>query len=72
VCKTAKKNRIGRINLTLTPEQTEKMDRYILNWTKKHGHIPTLKIKAKIARAAMDEWLEHHEDDLDIDWEQRE
>jgi len=67
VCKTAKKNN-NRINLTLTPEQTEKMNRYILNWTKKHGRIPTLKIKTKIARAALDEWFENHENDLDIEW----
>ena len=63
----AKKPRQERLNLNLTPTQTQKLNTYIINVAKKHGRIPGA-IKTKILRAALDEWLQNHENDLDIDW----
>jgi len=56
-----------RFNLTLTPEQTARLNTYIINVAKKQGRIPG-KIKSKILRVALEEWLEKHENDIDIDW----
>jgi len=60
-----------RLNLTLTRDQTEKFNAYIINVGKKKGRIPSA-IKTKILRAALDEWFQRHENDFDIDWEKRE
>jgi len=57
-----------RLNLTLTLEQTQKLNTYIINVGKKQGRIPSA-IKTKILRAALDEWFQKHENDLNIDWE---
>jgi len=57
-----------RLNLTLTPEQTQKLNTYIINVGKKQGRIPGA-IKTKILRAALDEWFQKHENDFNIDWE---
>jgi len=59
-----------RLNLTLTPTQSEKFNAYIINLGKKLGRIPAA-IKTKILRMALDEWFEHHETDYDIDWEKK-
>jgi hypothetical protein len=60
-----------RLNLTLTMEQTQRFNAYVINVAKKRGRIPA-KIKTKILRAALEEWLERHENDLDIDWDSKE
>jgi len=60
-----------RLNITLTPEQTQKLNTYIINVGKKQGRIPGA-IKTKILRAALDEWFQKHENDFNIDWEQKE
>lgn len=57
-----------RLNLTLTFEQTQKLNTYIINVGKKQGRIPSA-IKTKILRAALDEWFQKHENDFSIDWE---
>jgi len=57
-----------RLNLTLTSEQTQKLNTYIINVGKKQGRIPSA-IKTKILRAALDEWFQKHENDFSIDWE---
>ena len=57
-----------RLNITLTPEQTQKLNTYIINVGKKQGRIPGA-IKTKILRAALDEWFQKHENDFNIDWE---
>jgi len=57
-----------RLNITLTPEQTQKLNTYIINVGKKQGRIPGA-IKTKILRAALDEWFQKHESDFNIDWE---
>jgi len=59
-----------RLNLTLTPEQSEKFNKYIINVGKKQGRIPS-GIKTKILRASLDEWFKNHENDFDIDWEKQ-
>jgi len=62
-----KETKPERLNLTLTSEQTEKFNAYIINVGRKQGRIPAA-IKTKILRAALDEWFQHHENDYDIDW----
>jgi len=57
-----------RLNITLTSEQTQKLNTYIINVGKKQGRIPSA-IKTKILRAALDEWFQKHENDFNIDWE---
>ena len=61
--------RIGtvRINFTLKSGQAEKMNRYIVNVAKKLDRVPHA-MKTKIVRMALDEWLNRHEEDFDIDW----
>lgn len=60
-----------RLNLTLTPAQSEKFNAYIINLGKKLGRIPA-GIKTKILRAALNEWFEHHETDYNINWDEQE
>jgi len=69
----AKKREVkpDRLNITLTPTQTQKLNTYIINVGKKQGRIPGA-IKTKILRAALDEWFQKHENDFNIDWEQKE
>jgi len=56
-----------RMNLTLTKEQTEKLNSYIISVANKQGRVPYA-IKTKLARRAIDEWFERHGEDYDIDW----
>jgi len=65
-----KETKAERLNITLTPEQTRRLNTYIINTGKKQGRIPSA-IKTKILRAALDEWFQKHENDFDIDWEKR-
>lgn len=60
-----------RLNLTLTPEQTVKLNSYIIEVAKKQGRVPYA-IKTKLLRAALDEWMKNHGEDLDIDWDTQE
>jgi len=59
-----------RLNITLTPIQTQKLNTYIINVAKKLGRIPSA-IKTKIIRAALDEWFKNHENDFDIEWDKQ-
>jgi len=65
-----KERKPERLNITLTREQTEKLNTYIISVGKKQGRIPSA-IKTKIIRVALDEWFQHHENDFNIDWEQK-
>jgi len=60
-----------RINLTFTEEQTKKLTTYMVNIAKEQGRIPPL-ILTKLTRWAIDEWLERHSGDYDINWDSRE
>jgi hypothetical protein len=53
-----------RLNLILPQALDQKLNRYALEVAKKQGKIPDA-IRAKIARAALEEWLEKHENDPD-------
>jgi len=66
-----KETKPERLNLTLTPTQTQKLNTYIINVAKKIGRIPS-GMKTKILRIALDEWFERHEKDFDIDWNSKE
>ena len=65
------KKKKDRMMLTLTEEQTEKLNSYIVDVAKKQGRVPYA-IKTKLAREAIDEWLERHGKDFDIDWDSKE
>jgi hypothetical protein len=54
-----------RLNLTLTPELNQRLNKYVLEVANKHGMIPYA-IRTKIGRLAIEEWLDKHENDLDI------
>ena len=48
-----------RFNLVLPKELDQKLNRYCLEVAEKQGKIPDA-LRAKIARAALKEWLEKH------------
>jgi len=68
----AKRNRKpakpDRLSVTLTAEESEKLNKYIIKTGERQGRIPS-SIKTKIIRAAVDEWFRNHENDFDINWE---
>jgi len=66
-----KERRSDRLNITLTPEETQKLNTYIINVGRKLGRIPA-GMKTKVLRAAFDEWFQNHENDFDIDWNSKE
>jgi len=66
---SSKSTKPERLSITLTPGQTAKLNRYIIKTGEHQGRIPS-SIKTKIFRAAFDEWIQNHENDFNIDWEQ--
>jgi len=70
VKKMAMKKKPFRMTLTLIEEQAEKLNNYIVNVAKKQGRIPHA-IQTKLSRWAIEEWLERHGEDFDIDWDSR-
>jgi hypothetical protein len=54
-----------RLNLTLTPETSKKLNAYCLAVANKLGKIPH-GIKTKIGEMAISEWLAKHSKDQDI------
>jgi len=64
-------NKQLRMNLTLNEERTKRLNKYVVNIVKKIGRVPP-KLHVKIMYAALDEWMDHHENDLDIDWNHKE
>ena len=65
------KNKSQRLNLTLTPELEEMMNKYVLEVHKKLGRLPHA-VQTKLGRMALEEWFERHGNDFDIDWDSRE
>ena len=53
-----------RVNLMLTPELHQRLNKYALEVANKRGEIPYA-IRTKILRIALEEWLNSHEKDLD-------
>lgn len=70
MCKVAKEMEPERLNLTLTPTQTKKLNNYIINVAQKQGKIPHA-IKTKLLRWAFDEWFENYGENYDIDWSKK-
>jgi len=54
-----------RFTLTLPPKQSRKLNDYCLAVANKQGKMPHA-IKTKILRMALDEWLEEHGSDHDL------
>jgi len=66
-----KKNKSPRLSLTLTPDLLEKLNSYILKLHNKLGRLPH-GVPTKLARMALEEWFDNHQNDFSIDWESRE
>lgn len=60
-----------RLNLSLTPEQTKRLNDYCLAVANRRGKMPHA-IKTKVGRMAMDEWLKKHDKDYAINFEELE
>jgi len=54
-----------RLNLTLSLELNQRLNKYVLEIANRRGEIPHA-IRTKIARAAIEEWLNKHEKDFGI------
>jgi len=63
-----RKNKKERFSLTLPPKQSGRLNDYCLAVANKRGKMPHA-IKTKILRMALDEWLENHGNDYDINFE---
>lgn len=59
----------NRIFLTLTTKTNKRLNAYCLKIAKRNGEIPR-RLKQKIMRAAMKEWLDNHENDITIKFEE--
>jgi len=57
---------VAFLNVGLTEELNARLDRYCLKRMNKNGKL-RYGLKTKIARAALVEWLDHHEGDVDLD-----
>ncbi|MGD6807635.1 MAG: hypothetical protein ACQCN4_11830 [Candidatus Bathyarchaeia archaeon] len=55
-----------RLNLYFPPELSKKLNEYVLALSKKQNR-ETFGVKTAICRKAIDEWLENHQNDFDID-----
>jgi len=55
----------GRLNLTLPKNLNSRFEKYCVEVTKREGRIPHA-LKTRIARRALEEWLDAHENDFDI------
>lgn len=58
-----------RLNLSLTREQTKRLNDYCLAVANRRGKLPYA-IKTKIGRVAIDEWLKKHDKDYAINFEE--
>jgi len=63
--KTVDVETAGRIYITLPKDLDERLNHYALKVAKKQGKIPYA-IRTEIARRALEEWLQNHENNLDI------
>jgi hypothetical protein len=61
----AKEEMTGRINLLIPKSLDDRLNQYIVKIVKQKGKIPHA-IRTKIARKALEEWLDKHESDFDI------
>jgi len=55
----------GRLNLTLPPELNKRLNDYVIKYAQRHGKIPHA-IRTKIARMAIEEWLDKNQNNFDI------
>lgn len=55
----------GRLNLTLPKAINSRLEKYCVEIAKKEGRIPHA-LKTRIARKAIQEWLDRNEKNFDI------
>ena len=65
----ARKPKSERVNVTLSPKDAERLNKYCVEIAKRNGKIPHA-IKQKIGRMAFEEWLDKHEKDLTINFDE--
>ena len=65
----AKKPKSERIGVTIHGKDLERLNHYCVEVTKRNGRIPH-GIKQKIGRMAFREWLDAHEKDLTINFDE--
>lgn len=58
-----------RVNVTLSPKEAGRLNKYCVEIAKRNGRIPHA-IKQKIGRMAFEEWLDKHEKDLTINFDE--
>lgn len=58
-----------RIGVTLPPEDAARLNKYCVEIANRNGKIPHA-LKQKIGRMAFKEWLDKHEKDLTINFEE--
>lgn len=63
----AKKPKSLRINVTLPPEEAKRLNDYMLKIANRNGKVPW-GLMQSIGRRAFKEWLDKHENDLTIDF----
>jgi hypothetical protein len=56
----------ARLNIWLTPELSQRVEAYCIRRAQREGRIQ-FGLKHKLARAALEEWLDKHEDDVDME-----
>jgi hypothetical protein len=61
---------IQRINVLLSPKLGKRLDEYLLAVANKRGIAVLGAVRTKIGRMAITEWLDNHEKDLDINFEE--
>lgn len=57
---------VAFLNLGLTEELNKRLDNYCLKRMTRNGKVRS-GLKTKIARAALTEWLDNHEDDITLE-----
>lgn len=60
---------MGRLNLMIPEKLNKRLDEYCLKVAQRNGRIPH-GIKSIIGRMALREWLDKHENDLTIKFEE--
>ena len=59
------KRKIKHFSIRLTPELQKRIHEYIMKVAHRKGEIP-FGIKSRIGEMALEEWLDNHEEDVDL------
>lgn len=59
-------NKTERLNLYFPPDLSKRLDEYVLKFAEKQRR-EIFGIKTAVCRKAIEEWLENHANDFDVD-----